>query len=39
VTAVRRAGQGCRFFLKRQPLPAPLILMLMTILDLVEFGA
>jgi len=26
-------------FLKRQPLPAPLILMLMTILDLVEFGA
>jgi len=38
VTAVRRARQRLPF-LKRQPLPAPLILMLMTILDLVEFGA
>jgi len=38
VTAVRRARQLLPF-LKRQPLPAPLILMLMTILDLVEFGA
>jgi hypothetical protein len=38
VTAVRRAGLRLPF-LKRQPLPAPLILMLMTILDLVEFGA